>query len=133
MFLADLKEREKTTFLNLAYTLIASDGILCKDEIAMMEKYKQEMNLWIPLEESHEETIQSIGVLKSASIVVQKQIIFELVALSYADKDLADAEHEFLKKIGQALDLNADFLNACKTLVAKLVDLYGKIEELTGE
>lgn len=133
MFLANLEDKEKRAFLNLAQILIASDGILNENEIVMVEQYKQEMNLHISSNESWEEDEKSIAVFKNSSVKVQKQIIFELVALACADKEYAAAEHTLLKKINNALGLQGGFIQECKILVEEVTGVYDKIGKLVGE
>lgn len=133
MFLAKLANEEKLAFLNLAQTLIGADGVLNKDEVAMMEEYKVEMGLDISTEGSQEEIEQSINVFKNTTTAMKKQIAFELMALACADKEFAPVEHDLLEKLGASWELESSFLVACNKCVEELLNLYEKIGVLVGE
>lgn len=133
MFLADLTEPQKMAFLHLAYGLIAVDGVLRQDEIAMMEQYKREMAMMIPMDGIQGETEQALAVFETAPVTKKKQIVFELVALACADKDYADLENVLIKKISDALGLNPDFIEKCRAYVMELNGLYERIGRLVGE
>lgn len=127
MFLATLNETQKLAYLDLSYNLIAADGMLSDDEMTMMEQYKQEMNISVPLTELSNNTDRAIAVFQGTSSTVKKQILFELVGLAYADNNYAEEERIFLEKSCAAWGLNLDDLELCKAYVTELMDLYGEI------
>ena len=133
MFLANLAEEQKPAFLDLAQALIAADGVLSSEEASMMEQYKLEMALTTTSVESQGQVEQAVGVFKDASVTVKKQVIFELVALAYADNDYADEENRFLGKIVASLGLEAAFIEKCSAYVGELTDLYDRIGKLVSE
>lgn len=133
MFLANLTEKQKPAFLSLAYALILADGILSDDEISMVEQYKLEMALTINLEELQGETEQAVCVFKTASMTVKKKVIFELIALAYADNDYAIEENHLLSEIVESFGMDSSFLDECRMYVEKLTDLYKRIGELMSE
>lgn len=132
MFLANLERNQKNAFLGLAHALIAADGVLEARELSTMEQYRQEMNLHLAAGEEFCGTEQAIAVFNAASLTVKKRIMFELVALSYADQNFAEAENVLIEKIQTDLGLDRDFLETSKTYVTELMDLYGRISRLVG-
>lgn len=132
MFLNKLTSTEKKAFLSLADALTATDGVLSADEIAMMEQYKQEMNLSID-SDSLPTVSESIKVFKDTSNTVKRQVTFELVALACADKDYSVTEHDWLVQIGEHFGIEITYLDKCKNLVEKLLVLYNEIGHLIDE
>lgn len=127
MFLATLTEKQKIAYLDLSCSLIAADGTLSGDEMVMIEQYKQEMNISVPLAELSGDVDGAIAVFQSASAAVKKQILFELTGLAYADNEYAEEEGVFLEKSCTAWGLDLSDLGLCRTYVTELMDLYGKI------
>lgn len=133
MFLANLTEEQKPAFLGLAYALIAADGILCREEISMMEQYAAEMALNANPTESQMPVEQAVAVFKVATIPIRKQVMFELVALAYADNDYATEEDCLLRETVGSLGLEPSFIDECRTQVEALTKLYAQIEKLVCE
>lgn len=133
MFLANLAGEQKTAFLDLARALIAADGVLSDNEISMMEQYKLEMALTTTSEESQGQVEQAVDVFKPTPAVVKKQVVFELVALAFADNDYADEEDRLLSEITVSWGLDAAFLDECRVYVKELTDLYQRIGRLVSE
>lgn len=133
MFLANLAENQKPAFLDLARTLIAADGVLSDAEISMMEQYKLEMALTTDPEESHGQVEQAIDAFEPMSAAVKKEVVFELVALAFADNDYADEENRLLSEITASWGLDAAFLSECRVYVKELTDLYQRIGKLVSE
>ena len=133
MFLANLAEKQKPAFLDLARALIAADGVLSDEETSMMEQYKLEMALTAGLEESQGQVEQAIDVFRPAPAAVKKQVVFELVALAFADNDYADEEARLLNEITVSWGLDAAFLDECRAYVKELTGLYQRIGRLVSE
>jgi len=133
MFLANLEEEQKKSFLILAQAMVWADGVLQEEEISMMNQYQQEMGLPISTEIRQEPTEQALETFQHTTVSVKKQILIELMALAYSDNEYADEEQLLIKKIAAALELDADFLSKCEEYVVKLLDLYGRIYKLVGE
>ena len=132
MFLASLPNEQKKAFLSLAQAMISADGVLNEDETEMMEQYRKEMTL--PAGEAEAQPVESaVAAFKGASAGVQKQIVFELLALAFVDKDYAEQEKSLLEKVAGDFNLDREFLDKCKSCVVELVDLYERIEQLVGK
>lgn len=127
MFLASLTEKQKLAYLDLSYNLIAADGLLDRDEVMMMDQYKQEMNLTVQLSQLSHEADQAIAEFQSTNDTVKKQVLFELAGLAYADNKYVKEEQLFLEKICNDWNLNLSVLESCKKYVNKLMDLYNEI------
>lgn len=133
MFLANLTEKQKPAFLELARALIAADGVLSSDEVSMMEQYKLEMVLTSGSEELQERAGQAVDAFTTASVTVKKQVVFELVALACADNDYASEEDRLLNEIAISFGLEAAFIDECRVYVGELTDLYSRIGKLVSE
>lgn len=131
MFLSNLSEHQKPAFLSLAQSLISADGVLSKDETAMMEQYRQEMGL--PVNVPMPAETESVYAFQDAPPSVKKQIVFELVALACADNDYADEERGLLSKLCGAWGLDAAFLDDCGPCVRELTAVYERIAKLVSE
>lgn len=130
MFLTALKTEQKPHFLNLAQNMVSADGILKDDELAMMDQYKREMYVPMTEKEANCTAERSIELFAAAPVTVQKQVVFELVALAYADKEYAAEEEQLLRKIIAGFGLDVDFLKDCLTYVEELTAMYRRIEKL---
>ena len=131
MFLSNLSEQQKPAFLSLAQALITADGVLSKDETAMMEQYRQEMGLSADVPMPAE--TESIYTFQAAPPSVKKQIIFELVALACADNDYADEERGLLGKLCGVWGLDTTFLDDCDPCIRELTAVYERIAKLVSE
>lgn len=133
MFLVNLTDEQKSAFLSLAQNLVSADGVVNDDEASMLEQYKQEMSLPASTTIPHQGIDQCMEVFKTASSMVKKQIVFELVALACADNNYAREEHHLLEDVGTALELDAYFLGECRAYVRELTALYERIAKLVSE
>lgn len=132
MFLANLTGEQKTAFLGLAQNLVASDGVLSDGEKNMMEQYRLEMALPPTVGAPTGSVEESVREFQAADASVQKQIIFELVALALADEEYAKDENRFLSELCASFHMDTDFLSTCQTYARDLTDLYAKIWDLVG-
>lgn len=133
MFLANLENQYKISFLNLAQTLISADGVLSEAETAMMTQYQQEMSLAVTSATEQQTVENSVKAFGSASLSIKKQVMFELVALACADNDFAGQEQKLLRDIGGAWGLDTAFLEKSYEYVQELTSLYSRISRLVSE
>lgn len=133
MFLANLAKDQKLAFLNLAHALIAADGLLSREEVSLMKQYEQEMKLSIESEKLEMKQEQAICVFKVAPVAIRKQVIFELVALACVDNEYAVKEDCLLNEFIVSLDIDATFLDECRTYINKLADIYKQVNMLVSE
>lgn len=133
MFLGNLTKEQKPHFLSLATAVILADGVLGDAEVTMLEQYKQEMALPPSTNIATEPVSQAIEAFQSASGTVKKQIVFELLALSYADNDYSPEEESLLREIALGLGLDVAFLKESLGYIEKLNALYGGIRTLVSE
>lgn len=133
MFLGNLTEEQKPHFLSLAAAVVLADGVLGEAEVTMLEQYKQEMALPPSADISTEPVSQAIEAFQSASVTVKKQIVFELLGLSYADNDYSPEEEKLLREIALGLGLDAVFLKESQRCIEELNSLYGRIRVLVSD
>lgn len=127
MFLSTLDDSQKRAYLNLAYKLIAADGVLDKREMDMLERYKTEMSFTFDLNSLNQDVDTAIEVFKNADKVVKKRVLFELMGLSYADDEQSDTEKAFLEQISAMFGISPSDLELCRVYVCEVMDVYKKI------
>lgn len=127
MFLMQLHSEQKYAFMTLARNLVAADNVFTPDEQAMMEQYRQEMGLENDGDVSSE---QAIACFSSATGNIQKKIMFELLALAYADTNYSSEEQMYLKKLLTAFGLHEDFLVSARDVLSALDDVYKRLAVL---
>ena len=132
MFLANLSDNQKKSFLSLARKLIEADGLLQKDELSTLEQYKREMNLPADHTGGEETWEESISVFQAEPTSVKKQIAFELLALACSDREYAKEEELLLEKLRTSLELEEDFFMQGRAYLRELVSLYDKIGALVS-
>lgn len=130
MFLAELSEKQKVSFLSLAHKLISADGIMNPSELSMLAQYKMEMGLPASSELVIQDVQETIPNFSDAPSSIKKKVLFELVALACSDDDYDTSEHSLLKSICTSFDLDNSFLVTSKEYVGKLMSLYAEINEL---
>lgn len=121
MFLSNLDENTKQSFLNLALCVAKSDNNFSTGEQEMLEAFSREMA--IPCQ-PQEETIEKILTdLSSCSDVEKKIVVFELVGLVWVD-NLVASEKEILDKCLSKFNLTNDFLSKCHEQVLSVMDNF---------
>ena len=133
MFLVNLNDNQKNAFMTLAYKLIAVDGVLDGNELAMMEQYKLEMNLPLDYDETQGDLETAIAAFVPESDAIKKQIMFELVGLACAGDDYENEEYTLIEQVRTAFNLRADFPGKCEVYISELTKLYEKIGILVRE
>lgn len=106
MYLAELNEREKEGFLELAYKLANIDADYKGVEITALKRVKSELGIdYIPAGSSVESIIKELA---SAPNGVQKVIIFETAYLIYADGVADEKEQEILSEMVKAFSVSSE-------------------------
>lgn len=131
MFLNTLGKIEKENFLELAYFVANSNGDFADEERAMIEEYRNEMNL------GHESyTIKNMDVneileeLSKSDSKIRNTIFFEILALILSDSKYDDEEKRAAELIRNKLGISSDKQNEMVRMIESLMDTYRKINEL---
>ena len=121
MFLHELTELQKETFICLAHDIIVSDGILRADEKFMMEQLRREIGLSNDFEPHYItlEGIDSIFDTRSARIAV----LLNLIRLAYADGAFEIEERFLLAEICQIFSIDSRLFALAENWVRRLIAL----------
>ena len=121
MFLQELTESQKKTFICLAHDIIVSDGILRADENFMMEQLRREIGLSNDFQPHYItlEGIDSIFDTRSARIAV----LLNLIRLAYADGAFEIEERFLLAEICQIFSIDSQLFALAENWVRRLIAL----------
>lgn len=132
MFLTELTKPQKDAFLSLSHAIISADGVRSSDEVTMMAQYRQEMGLAAAYELPQKSFDSAVAIFEAADISVKRKVIFELVALAYADHNYANEESQLLNEVCESFKLDSTFLNQSGDCVSRLMQLYDEIGQLVN-
>ena len=130
MFLHVIPNELINTFLDMAYTLIASDGVATEDEERVFGLYATEMNVEkIPKCNvvDYDEVLPKFELLEN---VKKKEIYFELLSLAYADSKFAEEEHKLLNKVAVAFNIADKEQKQMGEVAYNLLKEYEKLGEI---
>ena len=130
MFLHHIPQNLIGDFLNLAYTLIASDGIITDEEKKDFDLYGVELNLSVMPECQIVDYEQALDTFLDMPKAVQREIYFELVALSYADSDFEAREEEVLRKVQNKFNISDQDAQEIKHIVVTIVQQYDQLGKI---
>lgn len=133
MFLAGLSQLQKDAFLSLSHAVISADGVTSTDELTMMAQYRQEMELAASYPFTPKTFKSALEVFDTAEESVKRKVLFELVALAYADHNYANEESSLLNEARDAFGCDENFIDECGKYVSRLVELYAEIRRLVND
>ena len=121
MFLYELDQKQKETFICLAHVVAVSDGELSPEERLMMSELKREIDLspeFVP----HYMSIHGIReILNTRSVRVAT--IIALIRLGYADGAFEIEEQFLLKEICVAFEVTESDFTIIENWVRRLIAL----------
>ncbi len=107
MFLFDLTEEQKELFIDLAIGVVEANGAVDKSEKELLARYCREMALEYREKANITDYKMVIEKLKEVSDeAVLRKISIEIIALMYADNDLAEEENEILDQMQNIFDFS---------------------------
>ncbi len=127
MFLNELPRELVSPYLDLAYTLISSDGELAEEELSLMQMYAIELNLDQLPQLSSGKLEDVLQPFLSLALVEKKKIYFELFSLAYADSEFAQAERAMLNQIVSAFDIPREDAAEIENITIKLLFDYEQL------
>lgn len=133
MFLSELPKELLKPYLDLAFTLIHADGIVCESESSIISLYAKELNLnSLPaLEIVDFPTILSL--FNDLPSRTKKEVYFELFSLSYADSSCSTEERTLLDKARQALGISSKDAELIENITIKLLFDYEQLGAVLNE
>ena len=127
MFLCDLPRELVKPYLDLANTLIHTDGVVEESESSILQLYATELNL---------DRLPNLDIVDFANALssfagltqkVKKEVYFELFSLSYADSSCSDEERALLDKSRQALGISKQDAEMIENITIKLLFDYEQL------
>lgn len=127
MFLCDLPRELVKPYLDLANTLIHTDGVVEESESSILQLYATELNL---------DRLPNLDIVDFANALssfagltqkVKKEVYFELFSLSYADSSCSDEERALLDKARQALGISKQDAEMIENITIKLLFDYEQL------
>ena len=127
MFLCDLPRELVKPYLDLANTLIHTDGVVEESESSILQLYATELNL---------DRLPNLDIVDFANALssfagltqkVKKEVYIELFSLSYADSSCSDEERALLDKARQALGISKQDAEMIENITIKLLFDYEQL------
>ena len=127
MVLCDLPRELVKPYLDLANTLIHTDGVVEESESSILQLYATELNL---------DRLPNLDIVDFANALssfagltqkVKKEVYFELFSLSYADSSCSDEERALLDKARQALGISKQDAEMIENITIKLLFDYEQL------
>lgn len=137
MFLDQLTQEQKGTFLALATRLVMADGEISDGEQVLLEALKEEMggNVIAPAEQIFGNT--NLEIFETPRL--QVMVICELFSLAFSDEDLDVNEIQVLEDVSGAFGFPVEKIEAMKEWAKDRVaggaagDLIARAEQLMKE
>ena len=121
MFLSNLTEQQRETFICLAHNVVVSDGELTVGEKVMMDNMRKEMNLdpgfvahYVPID-----GMEDIFQTRRLRAIV----MLSLIQLSYADGAFEIEEQCLLRDLCKLFDISEDEFALIDNWVKRLISL----------
>lgn len=132
MFLSQLTDYEKETFMKLAYEIANQDGDFAEEEKMILSQYAQEMNMSFEADNYQDNicVIDLIDTFRQSDSSTVKKIFIELMGLVLVDNEYNQVEAEILEKYIEVHGLDSDHLVKVKNWVENMTSLYSELSEL---
>ena len=123
MFLKELNKKESVAFINLVSIFADVDNKFAKEEKALLEEYKEELEL--NASEAYKMTYDEIvNLIQQSSNRIRMIIYFELVGLALVDGNYEEEEIDFLEKLAAELDISRVKRIAIANYFYNFTDIY---------
>ncbi len=127
MFLCDLPKELIQPYLDLANTLVHSDGVVEESESSILQLYTTELNLERLPALHIVDYRDALAAFDSLSMKVKKEVYFELFSLSYADSSCSDEERALLDVVRQRFGITANDADMIENITIKLLFDYEQL------
>lgn len=132
MFLNQLNQKEKETFMSLSVHVANSNGILADEEKEMIQEYCREMGLDSFNEKDAVPMEDVLTVFKQSDLHIRKIVLFEILGLAYADGEYEDTEDDFIIQFATAIGLNKETVEEQETLLVEYLEILKKIVQIVS-
>lgn len=131
MFLHDLKENQKATFLELAEKFVMVDDFFSGSENKLINFLKLEMGFTQDPERTRDnmEILLEVFDTKKARV----SVLLEVIGLGYADGDYGIKEKEFINNLAKNFSISLSELTAMENWVLRQLTLAQEAAEFWAE
>ncbi len=127
MFLNELKREHVKPYLDIAYTMIASDGNFSEKEMSLLQMYAIELNLEELPKLDIVDIRSELAVFLDLGLTEKKKLYFELFSLSYADSYCSPEEKELLNIIQKEFGISDDEARSIENITIKILFDYEQL------
>jgi len=120
MFINNLNTEQQSALLKTTELLIHSDGIVAKEELAILDILKLQCNSNVELQTSFE--IANLGSIFNNE-KEKVSFLLELIAVAFIDDDYHEKEESFIDEIARIIGVKPKKLGALESWVIRQVDL----------
>ena len=132
MFLYDLNNEQKELFIDLAILAIESNGSIDDSEIEVLKRYCREMAVDFREKANNNDCDDVLRKLRDiCSESTLKKISIEIIALMYADNNLAAEEEKMLGKLKDAFQFSTHLMGELIFVTKHLMLSLSLIQGLT--
>ena len=128
MFLSTLTQQQQEAFLNLAHSVVVSDGDLTTEEDAMLLEMRREMDLASTIEAHYVDVdgAEKIFNTKRSRVVA----LISLLRLGYADGAFEVEEKSFIQRLCKLFNISNEELKLLENWVRRLISLEREARQL---
>ena len=130
MFLANLNQKEKAVFWDVANAIVRVDGVIAEVEMEMLNQYQDEMHTAFAEGDAKIDKMELLASLKDSSQAVKKMIYFELFGLVYADAKYTKDEENLMKNVQMLFGITDEDARALEKCVVTIMNTYGELGEI---
>jgi len=132
MYLSLLNEKQKESFMDLAYLLSSVDGDFSDEEQMVMDSYLGELGISYDYEANAKTLDAAIGHLLSNGCDEsdKKVILFELVSLAMSDENFDQNEKAFIERLCVSFGFESGFYLQCEAALKAYLEAQDRLSAL---
>ena len=130
MFLANLSDKKREAFLNLAYTMVYADGRLDAAEQKLFDTYKLEIED-ADLSKAHTVDFnEELAVFDDSSVEEKTGIFFELYAIALIDEAYPEEERVLVDIMQKRFGITNAKMKEMRDGLKALTDAYANLAKI---
>ncbi len=126
MYLRVLKDNEKQSFIQLAYSIMNADNVIADEETKMIQAYCDEMSITKP-DYSAEKAKSAKDEFADSDLATRRSVYFELYALASCDGSYDETEQVIMNEIRGAFGISRSEAQKLEKLYDDLQITYNAI------
>lgn len=129
MFLGQLSEKEKNSFISLSVHASNSNGIFVEEEKVMIQEYCKEMG--IPFFDANNAISMDevVEVFKESDNSIKKIVLLETLGLLYSDGEFDDSEKGFINDFAMKIGLTDEDVEKQTVAIKEYLEALKKVAE----